>query len=349
MSVHLIAGPDEHGVTRCALDLTRSPALASDPVVRVYDGVTADLTAAAGKLRDRSAAGSPHVHAHVTDRLFGSSAPEAACRLAAFGRSVPLTATLHDLPQPSDGQAAFPRRAHAYARIVDVVRGVVVSSEHESALLDDALRLAGREDLLARPRAVVPLPVLTGEQEADGRRPPRSAPSSRDVGIFGFLYPGKGHEEALEALAGLPPDVGLLSMGRASEGHDDLVTALSARARALHRRCEITGFVPEDRWMQRLREVDVPLAPHRHLSASGSINSWLAAGRRPLVPRGRYVTEMEQRCPGALWIYDDLPSALAAALDDPDATWLAPDHRLAPTLGEAGAAYREIFESWGMR
>ena len=42
----------------------------------------------------------------------------------------------------------------------------------------------------------------------------------------------------------------------------------------------------------RLRRVGVGLVAHANLSASGSLNSWLAAGRRPLVRTSDYAHEM---------------------------------------------------------
>lgn len=337
MTTHVVVGPDTHGVVRCALDLHATRALGDQPLVRISGGpgpgLAAELAAATG--------GRP-AHLHVTDRLFGSPARVMAETLEAVAADGPLTVTLHDVPQPSDGPGAFARRAAAYARVVAAARGVVVSSEHESALLDDALELAGRAELTGRPRAVIPLPV---DPPAPG---PRPAPvcGERNLAVLGFLYPGKGHEEALEALAALPQDVGLLAIGRPSDGHDDLVEALSARAAELGRRFRVTGFVPDADLVGLLRDATVPLAPHRHLSASGSINSWLTAGRRPLVPRGRYVEELEARCPGALWLHDDLAEACAAALADPGSTWLGAGVRLGPSREEAAAAYAAVLEEW---
>lgn len=342
MRAHLVAGPPEHGVTRFALEVGAQPALAAEPVVRVPDAVGADLAAA---VRDQ-APGATSVHVNVTDRLFGANAPAAADVLVALAHRVPTTVTLHDVPQPSDGPGGYPRRAAAYARVVAAARGVVVSSDHERLLLVDALRDAGRPDLAdAVPLAVIPLPV---EQPAPFV--PSAPARPRDVVLLGFLYPGKGHEEALAALADLPPDVGLLALGRPSPGHDDLVDSLAAQAGSMGRRFAVSGYVPDDELDAALRRAAVPVAPHRHLSASGSIGSWLSAGRRPLVPRSRYVEELAARCPGALWVYDDEPGALGAAvaqaLADPDRTWLAPDVRLHPGRAEVADRYVQVLDGW---
>ncbi|MCH8611941.1 hypothetical protein [Arsenicicoccus dermatophilus] len=337
MIAHLVVGPEGHGVTRCALDLHDTAALRDEPLVRVLDGTSGDLAGI-------SLPGRVSVHVHVTDRLFGRSAPEAADRLEPLLRAHPTTVTLHDVPQPSDGEGAHPRRADAYARIVDAARGVVVSSEHEALLLDDALALAGRSDLTGRARAVIPLPIDPPAQLPAPR--PEKPSDHRDLAVLGYLYPGKGHEEALAVLPALPPDVRLLALGRPSPGHEDLADEIARAATQLGRRAVVTGFVPDAELTERLRTVAVPVAPHRHLSASGSINTWLSAGRRPLVPRSRYVDELERRCPGALFVYDDLAEAAARALAEPDLTWLSGDVRLGPSTEQTGRRYAETLRGW---
>lgn len=101
--------------------------------------------------------------------------------------------------------------------------------------------------------------------------------------------------------------------------------------------------MPDAELPARLRAATVPLAPHRVVSASGSIGSWLAAGRRPLVPDVAYTREVAARCPGSLWLYDDLGAALRRALADPAATWLAPGTPTGPDLAATLAAYRAVW------
>jgi glycosyltransferase involved in cell wall biosynthesis len=164
-------------------------------------------------------------------------------------------------------------------------------------------------------------------------------PPDGQVVVLGFLYPGKGHEEALRAL---PPGVGLTALGRASDGHEDLLDSLAALGPLT-----VTGYVPDDELPARLRAASVPLAPHRHVSASGSIGSWLSAGRRPLVPDVGYTREVAARCPGALWLYDDLAPALARAMAEPSLTWLAPGTQVGPSMPETLAAYRAVWHAAG--
>ncbi|SCX45857.1 Glycosyltransferase involved in cell wall bisynthesis [Klenkia marina] len=290
---HLVVGPPEHGVTRCAREL----ALAAG------DAAAPDL-----------------LHVHYTDRLFGPTAETSAAAFTELARGLdrPLVVTLHDVP-PDDGSVLQQRRARAYAAVVDAAVAVVVSSHHEAA------RLRAFADVAPH---VVPLPV---QPLPPGPVPPPDG----QVVVLGFVYPGKGHAEALRAL---PAGVGLTALGRASDGHDDLLAELAALGPLT-----VTGYVPDDELPSRLRAASVPLAPHRHVSASGSIGSWLAAGRRPLVPDVAYTREVASRCPGALWLYDDLAPALAAAVADPSLTWLAPGTPTGPTMAETVAAHRVVW------
>ena len=265
-------------------------------------------------------AGGDLVHVHYTDRLFGTTAEASAeafvGRAGAFGR--PVVVTLHDVPR-HDGSVLQRRRAAAYAAVVGAADAVVVNSEHEAA------RLRAFADVVP---AVVPLPV---QPLLPGPVPP---PDGRVV-VLGFLYPGKGHDEALRAL---PPGVGLTALGRPSDGHEDLVDSLAELGPLT-----VTGYLPDDELPARLRAASVPLAPHRHVSASGSIGSWLAAGRRPLVPDVAYTREVEARCPGALWRYDELAPELARALAEPALTWLDPGTPVGPSMTETVAAYRRVW------
>ncbi|GAA2054222.1 glycosyltransferase family protein [Williamsia deligens] len=327
--VHVLVGPPTHGVVRWARDI----ACALDaPTVTV--GHPRELTA------DR-VAGAAAVHIHVTDRLFGPDAPTAATEFVAAVRrlGVEVGVTFHDIPQPSDGTGAFGRRAQAYRDMAAVTRGVIVSSRHERSLLDEM-------GWSAPPPEVIPLaltaPPAPGHDPTEGTAP--------EVAVFGYLYPGKGHAEVLDALDVLDPRFGLVAIGAVSPGHDDLVDGLRRRADHLGRRFRVTGFIDDDALTATLRAVAVPVAHHRHLSASGSIPTWIAAGRRPLVPRGRYIDELAHRSPGVVAVHPDsgdaLREALCTAVFEPSTTWLAPDVDVRPSWDDVVTMHRDVFARW---
>lgn len=338
----LVVGPDEHGVVVEAL--RQHAALAASGgrphLVRLVGRPTAQELLTALRQPPPEGQRGP-VLVHVTDKLFGRSAPEAADALEALARERRLVVALHDLPQASDGAVNHPRRAAAYARVARAAAAVVVASRHEARLLAACGVAPGEVQV-----SVVPLPVpeLPGLAAAE-----RSAPGTplEAVAVLGYLYPGKGHDDVVAALDGLPPGVGLLAWGRPSPGHEDLVEALEARGRASGRPVEVTGWVPDDALPTLLRSPVAPVAPHAHLSASGSINLWLAAGRRPLVPRSDYAEELLERSPGCVVVYDRLRAALAAAWADPTSTWADPTSggsRPGPTADDTAALVRGVLD-----
>ena len=290
----------------------------------------------------------PRAHLQFTDRLWGPSPSAAADVVEHLADSTALTVTLHDLPQPSDGDRNLRRRGEAYRRVVAAARGVVVNSEHERALLREWIGFDG-------PVEVVPLPV--DRHPAPAARPEPDG----DVAVIGFFYPGKGHAEVVAAVAGLaagspdavadrdgtgatrPPGgvTGVVALGRASSGHEGELRALVDEAAALGVPFDATGYLDDATLLDRARRASVPVAAHQHVSASGSIATWIAAGRRPLVPDTRYSREMAALRPGTLTLYpaDGLAAAIATALAEPESTWLDDEARTAPGLDEVADAY----------
>lgn len=290
----------------------------------------------------------PRAHLQFTDRLWGPTPAAAADVVEHLADGTALTVTLHDLPQPSDGERNLRRRGEAYARVVAVARGVVVNSEHERSLLRERLGFEG-------PVEVIPLPV--DRHPLPGSRPEPDG----DVAVIGFFYPGKGHAEVVAAVAGLAagrpgagadravgattrPDAdvtGVMALGRASPGHEAELKQLVDEAAALGVPFGATGYLDDATLLDRARRASVPVAAHQHVSASGSIATWIAAGRRPLVPDTRYSREMATLRPGTLTLYPEggLVAAIAAALADPASTWLDDDADTLPGLDEVADAY----------
>ena len=324
-------GPDEHGIPRVARQIAGAAAHLGFAGTIVHECDPSRLN----DLVDRLPPATRLLHLHVNDWLFADAQSDADAAVTELihrldDRRIRLAVTLHDVPQLSDGHALYQRRSNTYRLIVTSAIGVLVSSEHERVLLREALTDAPEPaDQVAI--GVIPLPI-------DPMTPPdrvaeagEQAPTT--VGIFGYLYPGKGHREVLEELMGMDPPLAVVAVGRASDRHTGLVDELTtvARRNGIDFRC--TGYVPDSDLPRTLRRVGIPLAPHTHISASGSINSWIAAGRRPLVPAGRYVAELEQRIPGAVWIYQpgDLRRNIERAALHPELTWLPTGLSVGPT------------------
>lgn len=320
-------GPPGHGVTRFAADCAHA---AGTPLLEVAD--VAQLADALAPYPGSA------VHLHITDALFGATPDEAADTLESLARDHPIGVTLHDVPQPAEGAERCRRRTLAYRRIAAAAGLVVVSSEHERHLCTAAGIAVD---------AVIPLPVPDLGRPAsptDGLRP-----DERSVGVFGFLHPGKAVDLVADAVAELAATgdraITLRLLGAPAAGHEDYVRAAMETVRAAGGRAEVTGRIDDDELARVLGEVTVPVALFRNVSASGSINTWAAAGRRPLVSASDYTREMEQMRPGSLLLTDaaDLPGELRRLLDDPAPTRVDPPE---PGLAELGRSYLRAWERW---
>jgi len=321
----VLIGPGEHGVVRYGLTVAR----AAGTAIARYADVASCRAAPPTDARA--------CHWHFTDRLFGASVEEAC---AAFVDTVDRTGgrhvvTLHDVPPPG-GTARDRRRARAYRRIGARCDAVVVASRHERR----RLAAAGMD----RPVTVIPLAVAAPAGEVAATRPP-CADAGRHIAVLGFIYPGKGHDAVLSASAGLPGDVAVVALGRASDGHEDLVGQLHRAAAADERRFRATGFLSDAELAAAVAAADVPVVPARDVSASASLAAWLAGGRRPLVAASAYSAELAALDAGLLVEYQphELPAALRRALDDPAST-----HRSGPVppvlrLDAVAAAHRGLF------
>lgn len=257
---HLIVGPDGHGVTEYALGLARA-------------------TNATSVIREETFGSAPlpegPIHVTFTDHLFGDTAETLLARLG----DRPFSVSLHDIPQPEEGEGRYARRAEIYRTLASAADVAVVNSEHEARFFS-----AG-----ASAPAVIrlPIPVIHAP----------FAPEDGTVGVLGFLYPGKGHEDLVAAL----PEATLRFLGAVSAGHEEWADRLVASGRNV----ELTGWLTDDELAGEIGRIAVPVCPHRHFSASGSLMTWLGAGRRVLVTDSDYAREIDAWLPGRVTLVEE--------------------------------------------
>lgn len=332
----VIIGPDEHGVVRHAASIA---AAAGTQTLRAFS----PDELAAGPLR------TPIAHWHYTDRLFALTAPAAAeaferCRGVLGARRNIIT--LHDIPEPEHPPDR--RRIGPYRRVAAGAERIVVASNHEAA----RLQLAG----INTPITVIPLPIplpipppiapcrVPGRMPcASVSMPARSAPVT--VGVLGFLYPGKGHAELLAA--GLPANCEIVVIGTVSPGHNDLVPRLRLSAANIGCALRITGWLTDAQLGRALAAIDVPVVPATRVSASASLATWIAQGRRPLVARNDFTAELHQRA-DLFTLYDPANpaaqyDAIQRALAIPRSTWRQGPIPEALTLPAVAAAHAQLY------
>lgn len=321
----LVVGSPQHGVVRLATRIADAVALA-DPCVAVIRAATIDELLA--RVASEGLAGPAHLH--VTDRLLGSHAIQAAEHFERLVANVSVSVTLHDLPQPSDG-TGFARRIEGYQRLIAASTAVACNSLHEVRLIEENLGLE------TTGIAVIPLPVAP-LAPASAHRITR-----REIAVLGFLYPGKGHAEVIDVVASMPGNTRprVVALGATSPGHEADTERLQQKAAELGVEFEVTGFLDDADQIARCRAAAVAVVALQHVSASGSTATWIEAGRRPLVPDSRYAREVAALRPGTVTLYhpDSLAAAVRAALDDPASTWLAGSVDTRPHPSDTVAAY----------
>ena len=107
--------------------------------------------------------------------------------------------------------------------------------------------------------------------------------------------------------------------------------------------------MPERDLPEVLRAVAVPVAAHRHISASGSINTWIALGRRPIVLTGTTRASSRTRMPGVVTLVEDaagLATAIGARCESPE-QHLGRRRRpcSAPTWADSALAHEAVLRS----
>lgn len=305
---HLVVGPESHGVVRHGLGLFHA---AREAGVGGFDHRLVRRTV---ELPVAEPSAQALLHVSFTDALFGADADgavEAVLRLR--GRGL-LSVGPHDVPQPEEGVQRFARRRTAFARLVRGADLVIAHSEHEAAALR-ALAGEGPDGGASTAVRAVPLPL----EEALPVGRPAAAGDGAVVGVLGFVHPGKGIEDVIDSV---PRGTLVRAIGASAAGHDADVQVLRERAAARGVRFELTGYVPEPELAGQLEAVDVPVCPHLHVSASGSLNTWIAHGRRPLVVDGPYMREIDERWPGAVLRRrrEELGTAVGELLAEPRRT-----------------------------
>ena len=137
------------------------------------------------------------------------------------------------------------------------------------------------------------------------------------VTLQGFIYRTKGHELALRALAQLPEGFHLVFAGGIVPGNEAFLAHLQRLVADLGvaHRLRITGYLSDVELERYLAASDLALCPFETLSASGSLSTWVAAGRPILAAAHSQIDDYNALAPGAIQTFSPYtPEALAAAI-----------------------------------
>ena len=177
----------------------------------------------------------------------------------------------------------------------------------------------------------------------------------RVVTLLGFIYGRKGHKPTVEAIPMLPEDVVVVFAGGPVAGKDKVIGIVRRRHAelGLGDRLRITGYLAEEEMEAWIAASHLALLPFRDLSASGSLSTWIAAGKPILCTDLPGFREYDARVPGALRIFGEpeptaIAGAIRAQLDaglpevDPAVTRLRDELTVAKTAERYLAVAREL-------
>lgn len=156
----------------------------------------------------------------------------------------------------------------------------------------------------------------------------------RVITLLGFVYGRKGHRYAVEAVPFMPDDAVLVYAGGPVAGRTYVYDLAMARAEELDLgdRFRITGYLSEEELETWIAATHLAILPFTDLSASGSLSSWISAGKPMLVSDLPGFREYAQRAPGALHFFSPteprplgtaISELLSRSLADPDPSVLA--------------------------
>jgi glycosyltransferase involved in cell wall biosynthesis len=170
------------------------------------------------------------------------------------------------------------------------------------------------------------------------------------VTLLGFVYGRKGHRYAVEAVPYMPDDAIMVYAGGPIEGRTFVYDLALQKAQelGLGDRFRITGYLSEEELSTWMAATHLAILPFTDLSASGSMSSWISAGKPMLVSDLPGTREYARRVPGALNFFGPAGEAwplgaaiselLAKPLIDPDPGVL----RLARELSMASTGDRYL-------
>lgn len=333
---YLHLGDDRHGVRRYGAMIAAE--VARRPGVSVIEE---SLVLSGDRRRDRNALtraaerleAADVIHLQHNRAIWGDGSHQLAMIREFLDVAVPpVVASLHDVyvDDPWEGWRQT-RKGRRFGRLLDAWRTRVPTRRTLRVLLRRCHLVivcfeCERERLASLRRAGDDVRVIGHFVEARGELPDR-ADARRSLGIgdqrvvtlLGFIHRRKGADLLVEAMRFLPDDVLVVLAGAPSPGNDRMVVRLQRRAAELGAadRLRVTGFVTPQVQDQWLSATDLAVCPFRFLSASGSIATWISAGRPLLAFSLPQIDEYLRAAPGSFTTFDsyDAESFAQAIVD----------------------------------
>jgi glycosyltransferase involved in cell wall biosynthesis len=97
------------------------------------------------------------------------------------------------------------------------------------------------------------------------------------VTLLGFIYPYKGYQLLIEAMAELPSEVRVIFAGSIDADPEFVRSLLQlAKEKGVEDRLQLTGYLSETELETYLMATDLAVCPFAEFSASGSISTWIS-------------------------------------------------------------------------
>ena len=363
-------GDERHGVRRYGFLLARELERQGGPVLEAATELGGSWSADARRLDEAAArlAGADVIHAQYNRALWGDGWYQVRALKRFLSRvDAPVVFGLHDVYVDDPWDEWRRRRQTLRRRIARAVSTRIPARRALAVLLRraDAVTVCfdcERDRLATLGTAKARVDVIGHFIESRPPLPPRDdarralgVEHRRVVTLLGFIHRRKGPDLLVDALAHLQDDVLVVLAGAPSPGNDKLVRKLTRQAvdRGAADRFVVTGYLDEDEQARWLAATDVAACPFRFLSASGSIATWISAGRPVLCHAVPQVEEYRRIAPDALSSFEPYTAeALAAAitrelgrdrrLPDPSVEALREEFSIERTVGRHVELYRAL-------
>jgi glycosyltransferase involved in cell wall biosynthesis len=224
----------------------------------------------------------------------------------------PLVVTLHDVfPRHGPRERWLNSEVLALRLVGRSAARIVVHSEEEIGRLQGIVPVSR---IRVIPHFVEERHIPLGGAAARERL---GLTGKRVVTLLGFIYGRKGHAIMVEAVPALAPDVQVVYAGGPIANRPKTLETVEQRSRelGLGERLRLTGYLPEEELETWVAATHLAVLPFKDLSASGSLSTWIAAGKPILASDLPGFREYDARAPGSIRLFSPIEAGpLAAAI-----------------------------------
>lgn len=190
---------------------------------------------------------------------------------------IPIVITLHELMLPTAGRFYRLRRFLLFfiQRLLFSKAALIFvhTKRHHKTLLQMGIR---KETVVFFPH---PIPEIEERSNSNNKYKELFGISAKNVfTIFGFVFPRKGYELAINAIKDMDDSVLIIAGGKNQNEESGYFYDLTKKIKALklQNRVVITGYIPENDIYKVMGATDIAIAPFLDMYGSGSLSLSIA-------------------------------------------------------------------------